>query len=238
MALTLTNVADLAAVPTGFTAVVAGTGGAAVTIMAAPADRPFSGISFQPVGGRTGDGSVSLAVPAGFYFVIAKIPTDCTVAEAVRVTDGQDVVGVRCQDAVSARLRLLDLEEIGRNVYDQFLPDGSELRYPCAVVHWDESAEAEEVGLNGLDYLVYPIQVHLYDSNFKKTVHDRRKVYLRWRHHVGTAFRHQRLAGVPESAYCDVAFGRAMEPAAEQAAFYCGTLVVRATCRIPRGLGA
>jgi hypothetical protein len=237
MPLTLT-IADLGAFPTGFTATVADSAGAPVSLWAAPADQPFAGIAWAEVGARTGDGPVSVSVPNGFLFVLAKTATDCTLPVALAVTDGLDSLPLRIQAAVAARLRLANLPRIGNKVHEQLMPDATELRYPCAVTHWVGSVASEDTGLNALDYLSWPVQVDFYDQN-PPTAHATRGLFLGWLDAAGKAFRHQRLPGVDESAWCDVRFGPLVNPAAAvEAGYYQGSLVVAAVCREARGLGA
>jgi hypothetical protein len=238
MSLTL-RLTDRGTLPTGFTAEVTGSAGGAVSLWIAAADEPFSGITFGQCGARTGDGSLSVEYPPGFVFVTVRSGADCTVPRPLAITDGQDCCGVRVQAAIAARLKLLNLDGIGMNIHEQFIPEASELRYPCGNVHWVGAIETEETGLNALDYIVYPVQVDFYDLPFKATQHEMRKRYLNWREQAGQAFRHQRLAGVPESAWCDVQFRAAVDPAAaNEAGQYIGSLTVRAVCRLTRGLGA
>lgn len=238
MSLTL-RVTDRAALPTGFTAEVTGSAGGAVSLWIAAADEPFAGITFAQCGARTGDGVLSIEYPPGFVFVTARSGSTCTVPRPLAITDGQDCCGVRVQAAIAARLRLLNLDGIGMNVHEQFIPDATELRYPCANAHWVGTVESEESGLNGMDYIAYPIQVDFYDLPFKGSEHEIRKKYLGWREQTGQAFRHQRLAGVPESAWCEVQFRAAVDvPAATQAGQYLGSMTIKAVCRLARGLGA
>lgn len=232
------TVRDHGGLPAGFTAAVAGSGGAAVSILTAPADEPFAGIVWEAVGSRLGDGDVACLMPKGFYFVAAKTAGECAVPTAFAVTDGEDSLPVRCQAAVAARLKLATLPGIGNRIHEQLMPDGTELRYPCAVTHWVRSVATEESGLNGLDYLVWPVQVDFYDVN-PPTVHTGRNRFFGWLDAAGKAFRHQRLAGVSESAWCDVRFGALVDPkAAEEAGYYLGSLTVAVTCRETRGVGS
>lgn len=237
MPLTLT-VADRGTTPTGFTATVAGSDGAPVSLWTAPADRPFAGIVWAEVGSRAGDGAAAVDHPKGFVFVLAKTATECSLPEPLAVTDGLDSLPMRLQAAVAARLKLANLPRIGDRVHEQMMPDATELRYPCAVTHWVRSVTTEEAGLNALDYLVWPVQVDFYDHN-PPTAHANRGLFLGWLDAAGTAFRHQPLPGVDESAWCDVRFGPLADPAAAvEAGYYHGSLVVAVTCRQPRGLGA
>lgn len=237
MPLTLT-VTDNTALPTGFTAAVAGSGGGPGTILVAPADRPFAGIAWDAVGSFAGDGAVAVSVPKGFHFVVARTATDCAVPVALAVTDGLDSLPMRLQAAVAARLKLAALPQIGDKVHEQLMPDATELRYPCAVTHWVRSVTTEEAGLNALDYLSWPVQVDFYDAN-PPTRHTSRGLFLGWLDAAGKAFRHQPLPGVDESAWCDVRFQALVEPlAATEAGYYQGSLVVAVTCREARGVGA
>ena len=236
--LTVTSVADNAAVPTGFTVTVSGSGGAALTILTCHADTPFAGVQFQSVGSITGDGSLAVLCPPGFYFVTAMSSTAIATPVVGIVTDQLEAVGVRVQEFIASRLALIGLAGIGPNILTHFLPDSTEMRFPCAVVHWDGTTESEESGLNSLDYIAYPIRLDFYDTGFKGTQHDLRKMFMMWRQQVGRGFRHQPNGAVPELAWCDVQFGAAVNAAEAASGIYLGSLVIRAVCREPRGLGA
>ena len=237
--LTVSSVVDNANVPTGFTVTVSGSGGAVVTILTCHADTPFAGVQFQSVGTLTGDGSLAVQCPAGFYFVTAMTSTAIATPVVVAVTNQLEAVGVRVQAAIAARLTLIGMAGIGANVLTQFLPDASEMKYPCAVVHWAGTVESEDSGLNQLDYIAIPIRVDFYDTAFKGSMHEIRNLYLLWREQTGKALRHQPLPGVPESAWCDEQFGAAVDLGAERDnGSYIGSLVIRAVCREPRGIGS
>ena len=236
--LTVTSVADNAGVPTGFTATVTGSGGAVVTFYTCHADTPFAGNQFQSVGSITGDGSLAVMCPPGFYFVTAITSTAAAVPVVGIVTDQLEAVGVRVQEFIVSRLKLIGLAGIGANILTHFLPDSTEMKFPCAVVHWDGTTESEDTGLNALDYIAYPIKVDIYDTGFKGTQHDLRNQFVIYRQQIGRAFRHQPNGSVPELAWCDVQFGAVVNAAEATQGIYLGSLVIRAMCREPRGLGA
>lgn len=236
MPLTLTAT-DLATTPTGLALTVGGSAGAPVSVYAGPAGEPFVGLGWQLAGTRTGDGALTASLPPGFWFVFARTPAETTLPVTVGVTDGLDPLPLRCQAAVAAGVRALALPEIA-GVYEHGIPDASEMRFPNATVHWVGSAWGEESGLNGLDYVVFPIQIDFYDSGFSGTQHAKRARYLKWLDATGRAFRQQRLAGVPESAYCRMTYRATVDvAAAREANDYQGSLTVAAVVRETRGPG-
>lgn len=245
---------DRAADPTGFTAAVSGSDGAAVSILWTPADRPWPLDDWATAGSRTGDGPVGVLVPPRFYFVCAKTATDCSPPARVAVTDGRTAAATQLQAALAATLKLLNLpsatdfaekraagdgEWTGVGVYEHLLDDPTERRYPCLVVSLDEVNETEETGTSDTDDIVYPFRVMLYDSALAPT-NQTVRAWVQWcREKVSRALRQQHVLAVPGSVVCRVRPGPVVRRRTDPPfAGYAGGFTVQCVQREPRGLGA
>ena len=244
---------------TGFTAAVAGSSGATVSVWYTPADRPWPGDAWILAGTRVGDGAFAGAVDPRFYFVYASAGGTCSPPERVAVTTGFDEVATLMQNSIVATIRLLALPSIsdylaaprrasggagfvgiGAQAFVQ--QDWTERKYPCFSVALDNQTEAQENGSNGADDIVYPFSVMLYDTAVKPTKQDHR-AWIQWcRAKVFKAFRNQHLAGVTSSVVTRVEpkqiVQRQFEDGSRPMNLYGGGFVVRCVNRELRGLGA
>jgi hypothetical protein len=243
LALLLTDAVD----GTGATATVTGTGGQVVTLYAQHLDDTRVTSRYRPVGSRTGDGLVSLPLAPGCWWVYAVVGSAVSLVQFVQTTDGQYDLPTRVRSAVVARIKLLTLPSIagfpaldGR-VFDQFKvrPDAALVTFPCVILTGtDGVSDSLANDTNETDLKGIPVLVTICDKSADKSPDAARWVGA-WRHAIERAFHQQRLPGVPESVYCTLE----MQPVAqvgEGEDFFAvrSAMLVRAWCRVGRGLGA
>lgn len=234
---------DLETTPSGFTATIAGSLGASVSVYYTPADRPWPGDAWILGGTRTGDGDVEVLCDPRHYFAYAATTTAVAQPERFAVTTGEDALATRCRVAVIAILQSLALEEIGDRVYDHQYPDGTEMEYPCIGVHLYNLSEQQEQGLNAADYISYPCRVIIYDTAIKRTDHTQSAKNDLWRQSIYRAFRDQHLPGVSEVRYVRVeplliANLDQSEIDGRQFDYFAGGFTIRCVAMEPRGIGA
>lgn len=237
MAATLT-IADLAAVPTGATAAVAGSVGAANTVYVTggdPADPAVPG-PWMIGGTRTGDGTVPLSLRAGVYWSYLSSGSAVTAPTYFRVTDGLAAVPARCLTAVRARAAML-LLACTRRIYDQVFTDDPAVVFPHLVVTPAGERQTNEAALNGRDDWGHPVRVSIRDKVFQFN-QTQRATFDGWRQSLVRAFHNQRLPGVPESVTCRVEVGALAEPPPGGDGMLMSELTVRCVTRELRGLGA
>lgn len=238
MPATLT-IADLAAVPSGVTATVAGSGGAANSIRVSHGDPAVPDVSrgWVEKATLTGDGTATIPLRPGVYW--AYLLTDAPeVTDPVyfRVTDGLGSVPERCFAAVRDRVRALALPCTER-VYDQTFTDDPAVTYPLTIVTRTGDRQSNPATLSGRDDWGHPVRVILRDKviRFDQTA---RAAFDGWRQAVVRAFHNHRLPGVPESVVCRVEFGALIEPQPGTGGKLVSEFTVRCVTREPRGLGA
>jgi ribosomal protein L30/L7E len=234
--ITLTDAASPTA--TGFNAAVSGSGGGAVVWHWQTVDGNVR--TWETTAGGTGDGTtfIPTSIP-GLYWAYAQTTSGPSVPLRVQVTTGRSAVATRCRDSIVATLKLLNLLEIGDNVFAQQTPDETETygAYPCISVNVGGLSESNESGLDGLDYVVYPARVMVIDRA-QPTDHSQLPKYEMWREKIGRAFRTAHLPDVPENAYVRLDFNVIIDPELPAYQHMVTGLVVRCVCREPRGIGA
>jgi hypothetical protein len=233
VALTVT-LSDLAATPTGATATIAGSAGGTVTVYAQAVSASFDPLLWAAAGTRTGDGTVTLALDAGLWWVYAGDADGQTVPQFVRVTGSPLAVLSRCVASIETVLGLLALPCTAR-VYDHLVADAV-VKYPCTVLTTAGTRETIERGQNNRDDLGHGVRLlvkdvcHQFDAR-------KREAYRVWRQAIFRAFHNQRLPGVPESVVTrvdpgDVAYVDTRKPQVVS------TLNVKCVTREVRGIGA
>jgi hypothetical protein len=238
MAATLT-LADSATTPTGATATVAGSSGAANTVYVRRADDAWN--SAWLVGGnRVGDGEIPLTLTAGVWWAYLLSGTTPTPPQLFGVTDGLESVATRCREAVAARIALLNLSAVGQlpavaGVYSQLTPDFSNVVFPAVILTSYGTQEAKGPGTNARDEVGYPV-VCLVCHNAGKFRHDLLPGVERWRYWIDRAFDGQHLPGLAESVRTQVDPQTIVAPELLEDARVMSGLVVRCYTRVPRGL--
>lgn len=195
---------------TGGAVTVTGADASTVTVTAQAVDA--TGLrtpSWVVVGSRTGDGSVTVALSPGYYWLHAtgEVSGQPALSNLVYayVTDDADSLASRCVDALAARLAgLVMASDVGVSVpntriYKRVLPAPDGLfQYPCVILTHEGNREGQEGTTNNKDDISYPINVWVCDRH-GTDYEAKRKTWLNWRQQVFRALRNQRLAGVTES---------------------------------------
>lgn len=222
---------------TGATATLAGTLGAAVSLYVAQVSGLAGALPFALAGTRVGDGSLVLAPQGGFglyfgYALVGGVPTNLVY---FAVTSGAQAVATRVRRSVVNTIKLLPLP-FAKNVYEQILPDETNIRFPCAICTVDGVSETEEQVFSVNDDIGRPVKILIADRATKMD-HARLPDYELWRQAVDRCFRNQQLAGVVESVRCKIEPYTVIDPTLREYQHMVTALTVRAICREPRGVG-
>lgn len=195
-------------------------------------------------GNRTGDGTVSLDLAAGYYmaYVESTLNSQTSSSNVVYfvVTTGGDAVLIKCWDAVLARLQLMTFA--GMNVanftkrkipYNRKLTE-SEAKPGAFITPVPETQNPRE-GTNLRDDVGYGIAIVVIRVSNEDLTSNIDSTVL-WRQQINKAFRNQRLDGVVENTNCTVEPGSIFNPAHFGEGYDVFSMTVRCWCRETRGL--
>lgn len=210
LALTATDNQD----GTGVAATVSGSdAGTPVTVYSSPVPQGFGTPVWTGRGSRAGDGSLTLALPPGYWWLYAAgtvsgaaAQTPPTVAVASLAADS---VQNRCELAVVAKIQTLSLA--GLSSPPGTLPPAQVRQIPtleseAALLHQDYPAvlvwgppfpETLVSQLTGMDDVGYPVAVAVVAPASAQDPSELATFKL-WRQQILRALRYQRLPGVPE----------------------------------------
>lgn len=108
--LTLADNAD----GTGTATVAGATSGSTNALYAAPWGGGFVPSDFTPAGSRVGNGTIAIALAAGYYwcYVLSTLSgqTAISLVHGLRITDGELSIHEQCLDAAAAKIAALDME--------------------------------------------------------------------------------------------------------------------------------
>lgn len=231
--LTITDNAD----GTGATATVAASSGAN-TVYTGRVAGSVGTVAFTLSGSRTGDGAVPLSLSKGMYFAYVLNSGGLSNFVYFAVTDqgaAGDAVGTRCRRAVVDTLALLGIPPVGK-IYEQIVPDESNVKYPCTIVTTDGLQETEQQVMNNRDDVGHPVKVMFCDRHDKLDP-EKLPTYERWRELGQRCFRSGGLAGVPEILICSIENYVIVDPNVRIFQRMVSGFTVRARCREPRGIG-
>lgn len=208
ISLTWTDAAD----GTGGVATVAGADADTVEVFATAVDATgLTNPTWTSKGTRTGDGTVSVSLTPGYYWLYAAglvsgLPALSNLVYAL-ASDSADALASRCVDAIAARLAglvmTIDADGGGgvtlpnATIYKQTLPEDSKLTYPCILLSHEGLTERPEGTTTGKDDIAHGCICRVLERN-EATYQYRRKTWLRWRQQVFRSLRNQRLAGITE----------------------------------------
>ncbi len=242
------TVVDNATTPTGATAVIAGSSGAANSVYVRRRDQVWAPGSWTLGGTRTGDGSVSLTLDPGVWWYYLQSGSEApTPPEVVLVTDGLWKPPSRCRAAVLAQVQALALPAVGepgtpgylrapQGYYEQIVPDERNAAFPAIIATAFGEAERRRPGLNGFDEIGYPVWLFV-AARVGPVQHAILPAVEAWRYAMDRAFDNQVLPGVPESVGCTVEPKVIIDQKLPLYQFLVTGLVVVCWCRVPRGLG-
>ena len=194
---------------TGAEATISGAAsGATVTVYTIAVDDEFSTGAAVSGGSRMGNGTVSLDLDPGVYWVYA-VATESGASAASNlvylcVTTGADSTQQRILEAVQATIRGLSLDGIdSANVYIRSNPWDRDLTKPCVVISQHTEQIPANEGTNLRDQIGYAAIVTFVKKS-NEDVTTSRNGYFEWRRRSMAAFRNGRLAGVSEVFRCVV----------------------------------
>lgn len=235
----------------GGSAVIAGSAGAANQVYYSPWTGKMqlqdgSGTSIQyawTLGGSiTGDGTVTLAIPTGFYIflLVSNGAVACTVYQ--NFTGGPTISEhSKCLNAFLTGITSLNLQNIKATaILKQWYPtlwrglDTALLPIctiaPCGVMDYPGM-------VTGSDDIANPVIVSFFDSLNQDTSKNIDRDLL-WRQRVSRLFRSQQLPGVPSVWVVKVVEAPVFDPDALQKGIWASILPFNCISREPRGLAA
>lgn len=192
----------------GFSAAVTGSPGGATNTLYAQRITDAAGSggvgNWFAAGSRTGDGAITgtLAAGPGYYWWHLSVSTgDLCPVVYQPLTGGLDSLHDRIVDAVEARARLLDLEDLAE-IYVREKPVVAACMFPCLVLTTFGKAETEPGHTNQQDDTGYAVYAVFVDREANNVLANRKRRLRRQR--LRRAFRDQRLPGVAEVMTCVV----------------------------------
>lgn len=234
---------------TGAIATVAGsTTGSTNAIYAAQWAGGFVGQSYASYGSRTGDGTVSLALGDGYWFVYCKstkaaLDGAVSLVAGLRVTDGEDAIWFQCLDAIVAKLQALDLPPPWNpeNIKSQRFPWNRSLINADIKAGIFVSPLSDQIrqATNQGDDIGYGCQVTVIQASNQELV-DGMSSALLCRQQITNALLpvsgQAALSGVSEVMNVVIEPGPVIDPVAFQNQYDVGAIVARCITRQTRGL--
>lgn len=242
LAITWTDSAD----GTGGTVTVAGSDAATVTVYKMAVDATgLTTPTFTSAGTRSGDGTVSVSLSAGYYWIYASGTVSGSPAISNLVyayaTEDTDALISRCVDALAARLAGLTMTTgsgvsvPNERIYKRIVPEpDATVEFPCILLTHEGNRESQDGTTTGKDDIGYPVNVLVCDRHGADFV-TKRKTWMKWRQQVFRALRNQRLAGVTESLIVRMEPLTMFDPKLPSYQHVILGFVARCVCRETRG---
>lgn len=225
---------------TGATATIAGATGN-VTVYAAPWAGGLSNAAFTSAGTRSGNGTVALALAAGYWWIYAATDNYVTSVTGVLVTTGSDALWYRLLVAVQERIQSLTLTGIDNaNVIVQKFPfnkksNAAQAEQMKVGIFVSPVRETLTFKTNRTDDYGYGIQVTYFAAaNRDLTLNLERT--LRWRDTLWKAHIFQTLPGFITEFQCQPEPGPVYDAGAFSEQMDAGSLVLRFFSREARGI--
>lgn len=225
---------------TGATATITGATGT-VTIYAASWSGGFTSPSFASVGSRSGDGTVSLALAAGYWWVYAATSNYITPVVGVLVTTGNDAMWYRILVAVTERIQALSLSGLDSdNVIMQKFPFNKKSNQSLADrlttgIFVNPTRETLTPKTNRTDDYGYGVQVTYFTVSNRDLTSNLNRT-LQWRDTLWKAHIFQYLPGFTEGFNCTPEPGPVYDAGAFAENMDAGSLVLRFFSREARGI--
>ncbi len=220
----------------GITATVAGAGGSdSLSVYFQPAAQ--RGRPDWALGGtRTGNGTVTLSVPAGYYWLHCVDAVGPQISNIVYQLASDDTLAVHERLIMALKATIQSLTLVGNPpVIDQMFPNESVITLPCILLTVEDMQETQPGTLTGKDDIGYPVRVSICDRNDGMVSVNRAK-YLLWRQQIFRAIRNTRLPAVAESAMVFVEPAPIVDKALPQYQFLVSSMVARCISREFRGV--
>lgn len=230
---------------TGATATIAdSSAGSANVVYTRAVSGGIGSTSWTNSGNRTGDGTVSLSLAAGYYwaYVESTLNSQVVTSNVVYfvVTTGDDPVFEQCLDGVLARLQGMTFAGLNTaNFTRRKLPWNRKLTSgeakPGAFITPAPERQDSRAGTNQRDDIGYGVAIVVVRvSNEDLTSNE--GATLLWRQQINMAFRNQRLDGVTENYRCDVEPGSVFNSSLFGNGYDVFSMTIRCWCRETRGL--
>lgn len=194
---------------TGGVATITGTdAGATVQVQYMPVTGNLTTGPWTTGGVRGGNGTISVALSPGFYFFQAvatengsTVPSNVVYAQ---LTNGVLDLYERILAAALARIALLNLPDIGANVFRLKDIVANQIDVPCVVLTYFTLIEQLMAGDWAADEVGYPILCGILTQTLSDQDPVAQAQELSWRGEIADRLRYQRLPGVPEVQTCMV----------------------------------
>ncbi len=235
---------------TGAVATISGsTAGTANTVYAQFVNGELGTSTWTSYGSRIGDGTVSLSLAVGYWWL--KVESTSAFGSAtsnlvyLAVTSGTLALWERILTAAQARIQTLSLSGVpsGNVLVRKVLTDrdvGAGKTYQFPVIQLAPGPRESmnpTLGTTERDDVSYPVLVAMIDPDPQHNHTTNRARNLLWREKIAKAFRNQKLAGLTEIYTCAVEPSSIIHPANWlESALYTSFLVIRFTSRETRGL--
>jgi hypothetical protein len=230
---------------TGGIATISGSssGSAAHTLYRAELNNKYN-LQWAEVGTRTGNGTIAVGGPTRLlYLWYVKSVDGGNETVSAPILQGltnaaYEAVRYRCMQAVEATIKLLDLDAIGDKVFLRFREDDVQHSLPGCCIFPDITPDLEGRGTNQEDDVGMGVQVVLKDVSMATSDEAGGRHFL-WEERLKTAFRNQRLEGVPESLYCTIEPLKTLDPKSPIYSLVDSSCTIRCWVRVRRrGLSA
>lgn len=222
------------------TATIAGASGT-VTLTGVRVDAAMAGESFETLGTRPGNGLLTVTLTKGVWWLQARTSTDLSNLVYLAVTDGLDDLPTLIRAAVLARINALiaaGLLSGIRGVYEQMLPEDTNVTFPNVILHVAGVSEQKKDATSSKDFIGFPTVVQINDrAPTMPPDHKKLPTYESWRYRISRAFDSQPLPGRSEVSLCRVEPMQIIDPKLPEYQHIATGLVVRAYAWVPRGLG-
>lgn len=227
---------------TGGVATVSGADtGTAVTVYASPYAGIQQNLTWTSAGSRTGNGTVAVLPGLGQFFwyatgTVSAAPALSNVTFQA-LTDNTQSVHYRCLAAYQARIQGLNLTDMpSSSIVIRWLPRKEEgLGDTLPLITLSPVGREGQPGiLNNRDDIEYPVLMAIIDKNNRDLVLNIPRNTL-WRQQIFRAFRHQRLAGVPEIITTDVQPNYIVDPSLIASNYFYSTILFQPRSREVRG---
>jgi hypothetical protein len=230
---------------TGATATITGSSaGSANVVYTRAVSGGIGSTAWVNSGNRTGDGTVSLALAAGYYWARVESTLNSQVVNSnvvyFVVTTGDDPVFSQCLDGVLARLQGMTFAGLNTaNFTRRKLPWNRKLTAnevkPGAFITPAPERQDSRAGTNQRDDVGYGVAIVVVRVSNKDLISNEDATLL-WRQQINKAFRNQRLDGVVENWKCEVEPGSVFNSSLFGDGYDVFSMTVRCWCRETRGL--
>lgn len=217
------------------TATISGSAGGTVTVYSQAHSGELGTGTWTSRGSRTGNGTISITLAAGYYWWKAVESSDVAPLVYQNLTDGTEAVWYRCLTGVQAVIQGLSLTGISSGqVYVRKVPWDRDITKPGIIVCPVKETSDPKAGTNERDDIGYGVHVVLIRAS-NQDAEVNLALHLKQREQISRALRHQPLAGVSEIYTVFIEPGPVIDPVSFAQQYDVQALVARCISREVRG---